>query len=215
MIWEWDPSCWSALMLQYWGSACWEMHLAQVPQCAAAVEMQVQLWGGRAQGKRLWTAVPCATKGPMASQVRDTQRWGRSWETQTFTYWDCKGIKPQGFLCSGSSSEAPAWAVTQLMQSRHLKLCYGKPGAEPVKKPCQTAREYGYGCKETSVLARGGETMTVRAAPRWSDRTLSLTFTLGHACKINMLFNILIPVLKKLWWHLLQLFFLFPFQDFF
>lgn len=40
--------------------------------------------------------------------------------------------------------------------------------------------------------------MTVRTAPRWSDRTLSLTFTLGHACKINILFNILIPVLKQL-----------------
>lgn len=44
-----------------------------------------------------------------------TQRCGRSWGAQTSTYLHCKGIKPQGFLCSGSSSEAPTRAVTQLM----------------------------------------------------------------------------------------------------
>lgn len=44
VIWERDPSCWSALMLQCWGSVCWGMHSVQVPQCAAAVELQVELW---------------------------------------------------------------------------------------------------------------------------------------------------------------------------
>lgn len=73
--------------------------------------------GWQSPRQRPWAAVPCTTKaqGPVASQVRDTQRWGRNWGAQTFTYLDCKGIKPQGFLCSGSSSEAPARAVIQLM----------------------------------------------------------------------------------------------------
>lgn len=122
MIWERDPSCWSALMLQCWGSVCWGMHSVQVPQCAAAVELQVSS-GWQSPRQEAMNCCPLhnkgTTKGPMASQVRDTQRCSRSWEAQTFTYLDCKGIKPQGFLCSVSSSEAPVRAVTQLMH--HFK----------------------------------------------------------------------------------------------
>lgn len=66
--------------------------------------------------------------------------------------------------------------------------------------------------KGPQVLARGGESVTVRVAPRWSDRELSLTFILGHAYKINMLFNFFISVLKQLFGGTFCSFFYFLFK---
>lgn len=127
------------------------------------------LHGGspRQEAMNCWAFAQQRTQGPVAlAGWPDTERYSRiRWlrrKSETSKSLDCEGIKAQRFLCSGS----PPWrhqlelvlcycAVNKLLsEMEHLRLCYGKPRVELVRKPGVTLHEWG--CGEPSGVSCKG-----------------------------------------------------------
>lgn len=95
--------CFRKNRMNYWlhnsyKDKCWGMHIAQVAQGAAALELRVELLVG-APSKGPWTAMP-GTCG--LAKWLDTQRQAGANNTQHFPSLDCKRMNSQEFLCSSS-----------------------------------------------------------------------------------------------------------------
>lgn len=123
---------------EYAFNQCCRIHSVQLQS-----ELQVELWVGAAQGKRLWTANPLDNMviwGPARWSLRETTM------TLDFGHLDCGCIKAQGFLCSGS-------------------LLRGKP--------CLTMWEWLSVAAKGPLPSLGAATVTARVAGSWMVRQKS------------------------------------------
>lgn len=127
--------------------------------CNLQIEVQVDLWVWEPKTKDLEKrGHEDGCHQPRQMETEPEGELGKE-ECETLACLDCEGIKTQRFLWNLSSEES-AQAVSALLQlygMRHLRLCFGKPGIELVKKPglCECGSPVGT-CQVTGATTVEG-----------------------------------------------------------